>query len=852
MLPLQDLHGAEERRRESPDHNRPLPTQFAHQSSPHIFREPHKSGTQYDPSSLSRLPRHQGGVHSHTYPSQSSEIPSILSSKSTVLLPNPPLRSLLGTVHIHEDPLLAHPPPSRPGNIDRRIFRRYSSLASIGSDAQPPPHNCHHSPTKPRICSSPTKVLPSATPSVTMVRHSLVWPDGPLECPARISGGCHETSTTTGDSTQVYQEGVGGLAGQAQLRLPGAPPSQDILPTAVQGTPSGTCGSSRHGGTSPRLPSPATPLLDNTTPLATHSAVSIFGSHKSPLDRRLYRRVGSIFRRQLVLPRSVAISRPPRSHKYSGDARCQVGSTTLRSRRLPSGVVHRQRGGALRANKTSGEIHATATGICTIEQVVCGTPSPPLRHSNTITPECGGGRSEPHASVRHGVAPAQKQLSRSDQVGGSRGGRSLRDSSQHPSPTLRDSLPTPKSDRHQRPIVRLEQVSIDLPIPPCQPVTSGSPTPHHVQRQGDSGGALGPLNTVVPSTPTTRQRSPPPDHGGVSTLPPREGCPLIEALQKMDRISFLRHILLQNSSADVVETMIASYRKSSNHQHEVAWTALKNWLSPLVNVITVQTMLDFFQYLFAIRKLAPNTIMNYRNSLSWPLKEAFDLDLHRDEFSKLMKGFFHLKPPQPASVPEWDLGQVLTYYENLAEPLSNRQLFFKSLFLLALATGNRCSEMSAFCRDGLITNNSGITIPLRPHFLYKNQTLRRTPPPIQVPYFHYPLLCPVAFLKRYLESCSPSDNSRALFVHPTSFTSLSAGRIGYWLVQAIRAAHANRPVVKPHDVRKLAYSVNWARKTDLQAIVQHGFWASAHPFINNYLVSLPNPLPHFIAAGTSV
>ena len=298
--------------------------------------------------------------------------------------------------------------------------------------------------------------------------------------------------------------------------------------------------------------------------------------------------------------------------------------------------------------------------------------------------------------------------------------------------------------------------------------------------------------------------------------------------------------------------MLSSYRQSSNNQHEVAWKALKIWLPTTVNVITLQTILNFFQYLFDDKKLAPNTILNYRNSLAWPLKEAFGIDIHQEDVSKLMKGFFHIKPPSPASVPEWDLGQVLKYYENLPEPISTRHLFYKALILLALATGNRCSELSAFSREGLIFNNSGVTIPLRPHFLYKNQTLRRTPPPIHVPSFHYPLLCPVTFLTRYLESCSPSDNSRALFVHPNSFASLSAGRIGYWLVQAIRCAHSDHPVVKPHDVRKLAYSANWARKTDLQSIVQHGFWASAHPFINNYLVSLPSPLPHFVAAGSSV
>ena len=250
--------------------------------------------------------------------------------------------------------------------------------------------------------------------------------------------------------------------------------------------------------------------------------------------------------------------------------------------------------------------------------------------------------------------------------------------------------------------------------------------------------------------------------------------------------------------------------------------------------------------------MSPATILNYNKSLSWPLSLAFNVDFSDDRFSKLIKGFFHVRPPQSVSVPQWDLGKVLLFYENLAEPISPRLLFFKTIFLVALATGNRCSELAAFSRLGLIFSDSGVHIPLLPHFLYKNQTMRRTPPPVFIPVFDLPLLCPVAFLRRYVSVIRPADSISNLFVHPSSHAALTAGRVGYWLVQAIRAAHEQSPVVKPHEVRKLAYSVNWARKTDLQAIVQHGCWASAHPFVHNYLVSLPDALPHFIAAGARV
>ena len=53
-------------------------------------------------------------------------------------------------------------------------------------------------------------------------------------------------------------------------------------------------------------------------------------------------------------------------------------------------------------------------------------------------------------------------------------------------------------------------------------------------------------------------------------------------------------------------------------------------------------------------------------------------------------------------------------------------------------------------------------------------------------------------------------------------------------------------------VRKFAYSITWARRADMSHILKHGFWASAHPFLNNYLTPLEGPLPVCVAAGSKV
>ena len=52
--------------------------------------------------------------------------------------------------------------------------------------------------------------------------------------------------------------------------------------------------------------------------------------------------------------------------------------------------------------------------------------------------------------------------------------------------------------------------------------------------------------------------------------------------------------------------------------------------------------------------------------------------------------------------------------------------------------------------------------------------------------------------------------------------------------------------------RKVAYSINWARRADMSRIIKRGFWASVHPFLNNYLTPGYNGYTLYTEALTAV
>ena len=78
-----------------------------------------------------------------------------------------------------------------------------------------------------------------------------------------------------------------------------------------------------------------------------------------------------------------------------------------------------------------------------------------------------------------------------------------------------------------------------------------------------------------------------------------------------------------------------------------------------------------------------------------------------------------------------------------------------------------------------------------------------------------------------------------VFIHPSSSASLVAGRLNYGFCRPFPQQTFGAQVIRAHDVRQFAFSVNWVRRADLPHILSYGFWASAHPF------SLP--LPHYMS-----
>ena len=161
----------------------------------------------------------------------------------------------------------------------------------------------------------------------------------------------------------------------------------------------------------------------------------------------------------------------------------------------------------------------------------------------------------------------------------------------------------------------------------------------------------------------------------------------------------------------------------------------------------------------------------------------------------------------------------------------------KTLFLVAVASGNRASELAAIDRSKMVFRRNGVSLPVLEGFLYKNQSLSHSPSPISFPSLgrREAPLCPVASLRAYL---GRTPQGATLFTHPETGSALNAGGIAFWLVKAITwLIPGSFP--RAHDVRKLSLSLAYARGLPIKEIVEAGSWQSPSTFVSKYLNKVP-------------
>jgi hypothetical protein len=340
---------------------------------------------------------------------------------------------------------------------------------------------------------------------------------------------------------------------------------------------------------------------------------------------------------------------------------------------------------------------------------------------------------------------------------------------------------------------------------------------------------------------------------------------------------------LQNTgfSEEIASIAAAPRRSSTNRLYDGRWNIYTAWAKEQgINPFnpTAPQLAKFLHHLCTVKGLDPQTVKGYRTTISSVLiplgvSEAINSPV----LSQLLKGLEIAQPRKSFVIPSWDLGVVMNALQGAPfEPLGSaslKELTYKTVFLLAMASGGRRSELQALMFDdnycSFAPYGAQVKLSFNPSFIRKNQRVTETNAPLVIPaiptgktqFGH--INCPVRALKYYhRRTTDPSIRKcrRHLFIPLKDVKpghEISSSTISRWICSTIINAHQSLsdPLpsgIKAHEVRAVATSLRLFSKTPLNQIIEAGRWHSGGSFSKFYLRDLVSQENSIRSAGSVV
>ena len=230
-------------------------------------------------------------------------------------------------------------------------------------------------------------------------------------------------------------------------------------------------------------------------------------------------------------------------------------------------------------------------------------------------------------------------------------------------------------------------------------------------------------------------------------------------------------------------------RQSTRAVYDSKWRVFAGWctgqsVDPFQ--VTIQKLADFFVYLFQVKHLNPRTIKGYRSAISSTISVCGSRTEFSDsqELGSLIRSFQLERPPQRKIAPQWNLSLVL---QSLLKPpfeptrIAKCELKFltlKTVFLVALASGRRRSELHALCFDShhfrQNQDQSMVTLYTDLDFVAKNQALDAVAEPIK---------------STVTPECRKGRKKLFISYKPAKSDEIKRATISSWICKLIRLAY---------------------------------------------------------------
>ena len=320
-------------------------------------------------------------------------------------------------------------------------------------------------------------------------------------------------------------------------------------------------------------------------------------------------------------------------------------------------------------------------------------------------------------------------------------------SSEPQTPSIRVSYPRPKSLGHRCSEHKLDG-SHCLCLPsngsPLQgdPKNQAIPLPDHSNspRLARDALVLGPCAALNRDPATT------PSVSNTTQTVPQLHIPQQSATSQPPRL-VSRSVQLQEQgfSVEVAGRIAAPQSSSIRTVYKSKWALFEKWCREnLVDFFSpsIKQISDFFMYLYQDLNRCPSTIDGYRTAIVDTLGPTAQFIAHDPDLHRLLSSFHRDRPKSSRNLPKWNLSVILNELTKAPfEPMKAtdlKHLTLKTAFLLALASGKRCSEIYVWVTNKVSNLGQLEKVALFPSsdFIAKNQLARESSQSV------YPVIIP--------------------------------------------------------------------------------------------------------------
>ena len=270
-----------------------------------------------------------------------------------------------------------------------------------------------------------------------------------------------------------------------------------------------------------------------------------------------------------------------------------------------------------------------------------------------------------------------------------------------------------------------------------------------------------------------------------------------------------------------------------------------------VRTPSIEQIADFLLSLFQEKHLQPSTIEGYRTAIADKVGNS-RINISKDEnLTRLLDSFHRDKPKGRRGVPTWNLSLVLHQLTQPPfEPLrkaSLKHLTFKTVFLLALGSGKRRSEIHAWVHRNIRLQEdwSNVSLSPSPSFISKNHLAKEGPAcvaPVIIPALAPSLDRSLKALRYYLDKTKDLRSGKELvFVSfRKSFQKdIVPATVSSWIKQTIVLCYhlSDQQAQQLHQVRAHDVRVFAASKAFRVVFPWTRFW---QPVTGSLIIPSPN------------